>query len=497
VMRFVMRSGERSVQQAGIDQTDDRGMYRVYGLQPGEYLVTAIPRNQNLGDLRQAVMSEVEALLAQAGGGGGVGRVGGVATGGGSQQLIARASELQQQLQAQDQQESVAYAPVYYPGTASPSAASSVAIGIAEERSGVDFHLQLVQTASVEGVVMSYDGSLPQGTQVSLVPTDTGGLPSLPGMRANSSRVDQNGQFAFHNVTPGQYSLQARAVIRDTDPNETEAPQGRGGRGGRGGFGGRGGPVAQVLWAAADVNVSGTNLTNMNLSLQPGMTVSGRLEFEGMSAQRPEDLTQVRITLTPRGQSNFELGGVPPAQVDEAGNFTINGVAPGQYSVQAGVGGGRGGRGGLGGAVGQWVLSSTRVAGVEALDFPFEVAPNQDVNGAVLTFSDRTQQLSGTIQDSSGRPITDFTIVVYPPDQRYWLPQSRRIDAARPDTDGRFSFTGLPPGDYRLTAIVDAEPGEWYNPSFLSQLMASPGSMTVSLAEGESKMQTIQVGGGF
>jgi uncharacterized protein (DUF2141 family) len=503
VMRFVMRSGERSVQQAGLDTTDDRGMYRIYGLQPGEYLVSAIPRNQNLGDLQQAVMSEVEALLAQAGaaGGGRGGRAGGLAglgaagTGGGAQVLIERAAELQQQLQVQEEQQSVAYAPVYYPGTASPSGATSVTIGPAEERPGVDFQLQLVATADVDGLVTTLAGELPPGTQVFLAPVDLGGLPNLPGLRANSSRVNQDGRFSFQDVTPGRYMLQARSTVREVDPDAEPAPQGRGGRGGRGGFGGRGGPIAQVLWAAMDLSIAGTDLSGLVLNLQPGMTVSGQVQFDG-AAERPADLTRLRVNLTPRGQQAFEVGGVPPAEVDDIGRFTVRGVAPGHYSVQANVGGpGRGGRGGGGGGgSGPWALASARVGGVEALDFPFEVPPGQDVTGAQLIFTDRTQQLSGVLQDASGRPTADYTIVAFPADERYWVSQSRRIAAARPDTDGRFSFDTLPPGQYRLTAITDAEPGEWYNPAFLTQLVGS--SMTFSLAEGEKRVQDIRLAGG-
>ena len=37
VMRYVMRTGERTLQQSGNATTDDRGMYRIWGLQPGEY----------------------------------------------------------------------------------------------------------------------------------------------------------------------------------------------------------------------------------------------------------------------------------------------------------------------------------------------------------------------------------------------------------------------------------------------------------------------------
>jgi hypothetical protein len=236
------------------------------------------------------------------------------------------------------------------------------------------------------------------------------------------------------------------------------------------------------------------------------MSVTGDVQFQGTTGQRPDDLTAIRITLTPRGPQSFEIGGIPPAEVDENGRFTITGVAPGHYMIQAGVGGGRGGGGRGGGRGGtpvtatgqnvsaQWALESARVNGIEALDFPFEVAPNQSVGGVMLTFADRTQQVSGMLQDSSGRPTADHTIIVYAADNRYWLPQSRRIASARPDTDGRYTIRNLPPGEYRLTAITDAEPGEWYDPAFLSQL--GPGSIPFTLTAGQSFVQDVRLSGG-
>src|SRR6185436_1586823 len=50
------------------------------------------------------------------------------------------------------------YAPVYYPGTTTSTNATAVALDVSQERQGVDFQLQLVQTAKVSGTVTSPDG---------------------------------------------------------------------------------------------------------------------------------------------------------------------------------------------------------------------------------------------------------------------------------------------------------------------------------------------------
>jgi uncharacterized protein (DUF2141 family) len=498
-LRYVMRTGEKTLQQVGQDTADDRGIYRIYQLQPGEYVVNALPRNMTAGDTRQALAAEVDALVRQAQAGrGGAGPdlagLAGLAAGRGAA-LGDRLAQLQQQLAQTDATPVSAYAPVYYPGTTSPSGAATVTLGVGEERGGIDFQLQLVATARVQGSISTADGQMQQNTQVALVPADRGGLPAAPGLGTNMTRVGANGEFVFNNVTPGEYVVQARSVVRE-QPAGNAAPAAGGGRGGRGAPG----VIQQVLWASAPVGVNGQDVTGLTLSLQPGMTLAGRVEFRGAAA--PVTMSNVRVSLQSRGSQALEIGPTPPAQVDDSGRFTITGVVPGRYTLSGAAGGnaGRGARGGgpagggpAAGPSGSWTLASAVVAGRDVLDFPIDIGPNEDINGALLTFTDRTQELSGTIQDTTGRPTSEFTIVVFPSDNRYWLPQSRRILSTRPGTDGRFTVRGLPPGEYRLTAVTDVETGEWYDPAFLAQLQQV--SIPISIAEGDRKVQDIRLAG--
>ena len=103
----------------------------------------------------------------------------------------------------------------------------------------------------------------------------------------------------------------------------------------------------------------------------------------------------------------------------------------------------------------------------------------------------RASSVSGVLQGPDGQPAANYTVVVFSSESRYWTPQSRRIQAARPATDGRFSFRDLPPGEYRLAAIGDVEPGQWFDPLFLRQLTAA--SMPVSIGEGERKTQDLRL----
>lgn len=522
--RYVLQNGEKSLVSAGQDQTDDRGSYRIFQLQPGDYLVSAVPRNQGF-DLRQQLQSQLEPLLQQLqAAGGGNGRAGqalaaaGNLFGTGRGQLLAdQVQQLQQQLQQQPGEQAVAYAPVYFPGTTVPAAATKLTLGIGEERGGIDVQLQLVPTARVSGTVISPDGAIPQGAQVSMQMTGQQDIPNIPGVGTTMTRIGSDGAFSFQGITPGQYALIVRAPIRQSSPDAADqaAPAGPGrGRGGPQGPGGRGGPgtIVQILWASADVTIDGRDVADLTLNLQPGMTISGRINFDPAASQPPADLTRARVNLQPVGQS-FDIGQPAPAQVDVSGSFTLTGVAPGRYSLRGNVGAavtttaggaqaGGAGPGAAGRAFGPgaasqgggWTLKSVVVDGRDTLDFPLEVKPNGNITGAMLTFTDKTQELTGTLQDALGRPTADYTIILFSADNQYWVPQSRRIMSSRPGTDGKFAFRNMPAGQYRLTAVTDAEPGEWYDPGFLSQLVGA--SITLTIAEREKKTQDIRLAGG-
>ncbi len=512
-LRSVMRTGERRLESAGTSTTDDRGMYRIYGLQPGQYVVTAQPRNTGLSILQTSIASEIEnavqqmqSALGRGAGAGQGGRAGGrggqlgdllAGIGGGRGQDVL--AQLQQQLDP-DGQPSMGYAPVFFPGTTSPSAASFVDVTVGQERFGVDFQLRLVATAQVSGTLTGTDTAVPAGAQVTLTAIDT--IPGLPGA-SQSVRANQSGAFTFRNVTPGQYRITSRAQVREAVA-AGEIQVDASGRGGRGGQGGRArglqGPVVEVLWAQADISVDGRDLEGVSLSLQRGMVVSGQVAFDGTSLMPPNDLTRMRVTLNPVGTQDAEFGGAMNTTVDTNGRFTINGVPPGRYTLRSSAPAGTGGPGvGRGGATtpggsGNWVLRSAVAGGRDTLDFPLQIEPNTSVTDAVITFSDKTTELTGLLQDSQGQATADYTIIVFATDQQYWIPQARRIQSVRPGTDGRYTVRNLPPGDYAIAAVTDVEPGEWYNPAFLQELVGA--SLRVSLSPGDRKTQDIRLAGG-
>jgi protocatechuate 3,4-dioxygenase beta subunit len=447
LMRYVFsqQSGERTLQPFGAaGTTDDRGTYRIYGVAPGEYVAQLNSPFSLPGELRQTTAQSLQSALQQSRGSGP----------GGANAAAANAV----------QAPTVGYAPLFYPGTSAPANATMIKLGPGEERSGVDIQFQLVPTARIEGTVVGPDGAPASNVQMSVLgagPSDVS-MSNILSTMFGGNRPGPDGTFTLSGIAPGHYTVAART-------------------GGPGRGGSAGGPAAPVLWAATDVDVNGQDVTGVRLTLEPGMSLSGRVAFEG-ALPPPADLTTLRVTLTPVLTGNSVAMLVPAAPADAQGRFTFGGVTPGRYRLGATSPSG-------------WALKTARVKDRDTLDIGLDVRPNDNMTDALLTFSDRSTTLSGTFQDATGRAASDYFIIVYAADRMFWSPPSRRVAMTRPGIDGKFTIRDLPSGNYLLAAVTDAEPGEWMDPAFLAQLVTA--SIKVTLAEGETRTQDIRIAGRF
>src|SRR6185436_4256220 len=103
----------------------------------------------------------------------------------------------------------------------------------------------------------------------------------------------------------------------------------------------------------------------------------------------------------------------------------------------------------------------------------------------VVTYTSKQTELTGIAVDARGAATSDFVAVVFPESREDRIPQSRSMVAGRPDQQGRFKITGLPPGRYLVAALETIEAGEEGNPELLQRLESS--AMRVSLEEDEKK----------
>jgi hypothetical protein len=349
--------------------------------------------------------------------------------------------------------------------------AGIVTVSVGEERSGVDFQLQLVPNSRVEGTLLLPDGAPVTSGTIMMVATGQASPTGFEFGGMRSARPDNEGRFSFSGVAPGQYTILSRGSPPGAPPAPPPPTAGLPGMG-----------RTPPLWAATEVAVEGQNITGLTLTLQQGMTISGKIILEG-STQPPPPLARLTVNLV-SAQNEVNLG-VSSAQVDANGQFTITGVTPGRYRLSAAIPGSRP-------DTAAWLPKSATIEGQETLDAFYSL--RRSVDDAVITLTDTPTELTGSVQDPSGRAAPEYQIVVFPTDKQYWTPQSRRIQSVKPTSAARYTIRNLPAGEYFMAAAVDIESGEQFDPAVLQQLSAA--AFRIVLTDGEKKTQDIRVGSG-
>lgn len=444
--------------------TDDRGVYRIFGLAPDDYYVVASPPREIATGAGNAVArsaAEIDVIFRQ---------LREMTHGTAAGAPAPRSPERPAALEA-GKPPAFGYAPIFYPGTPSGAEAAIVSVAAGQERPGVDLIVERVRTAEIEGVVTNAHGPLPR-VILSIAPRG----PQLRGVYGGSPVLTQpvgpDGQFRYSGVAPGQYTIYVRAS------GAQPSPSGRMG----GGVSAPGDASAQTLWAAADVNVHGQHLA-VSLDLQPALRVMGRIRFDGTSQAEP--FTGVIVlaregSMGMAGMNNTNIGTPPvaPAIVRADGTFELGGILPGTYRLSATAPMAKG-----------WWARSAIVDGRDLLDVPLVI--ERDLTNVAVTFSDRESELFGQLTGAGGAPAYETALVVFPADPALWRKGARRVQTATAASDGRFSIRGLPGGEYLLALLPDVERHQLHDRAFLDQLARA--SVKITLGEGEKKRQDFQL----
>jgi hypothetical protein len=439
-LRSVWSGGKRRLQSAGrVGQTNDLGQYRIFGLPPGDYYVSATFRG---GDM---MMVELAAASFVSGG--------------------------------SSPTPTSGYAPTYYPGTTSAPEAQRIKVALGQEMAGADFALAPVKLAKISGTVMKSDGQPASGTMVNLMPRSTENMFSL---LDRSGRTDSNGNFTLSGVTPGDYNLQVRGMSITTTMSS--------GGGGSQVFmtsrvaGPDGGGGQEAEFGTVPVTVAGEDVTNVIVVTTKGATAAGRVSFEG-SAQ-PASLTGIRVTAMstdnePTMVFPSAAGRTPPGSLDTEGSFDLRGLAGTRLLRVMGLPAG-------------WVLKSVNVEGQDVTDTGFDFKPGGAITGIDVVVTSKTTEINGTVTTANGQAVKDFTAVIFADEPARWLlPSTRYVMATRPDQEGRFKVRNLPAGDYYAIAVEYLAQGEWGDPEVLERLKGKADRLTIK--EGDSKAIQLKI----
>lgn len=394
-LRYGYAGGVRRLLPAGQgNSTDDQGSFRIFGLPPGEYVVTATI-NEGRGGFR----------------------------GGG----------------AADTEVTTGYAPTYFPGTTNAADAQRITVGLAQEVGGIGFGLSLMPLSRVSGRLIG--GAMGQFPGMVMAMPDDATRVALPNLRGGPVMAD--GTFEVNGLAPGRYTLVA------------------GGRGRRGGDE----PTGRL-----GITVAGVDLTNVTIALMPPASVAGVIVTD--TGQGGLSTRQVRIGFSPAQPGGPDAFRAPNAAIADDFTFELGGIIePGYLRVTPPRG---------------WFLKAIERAGDDVADTPIALDPGTRLAGLRVVLTQVSSAVNGTVRDDRGNAVLDATVVVFPEDERKWIVQSRHVSSARPDTNGRFEITGLPPSrEYRVVAVQGLEAGSASDPEVLAQLRER--AERLSLADGEIK----------
>jgi hypothetical protein len=242
-------------------------------------------------------------------------------------------------------------------------------------------------------------------------------------------------------------------------------------------------PLDPSLWVTMPITVADANLSNLAVTLRRGHAVTGRVEFVGTRAQPTADQVQ-RMAI--RMQSAEGRTSSPiPAEGRAAADMTFRTAtyAGGRYvgSVVAST------------IPPGWTLRSITSGGKDISVEPVDLT-DDDLNGVVITFTDQTTELSGTVMNTRSAPEPNAEVIVFPADSQIWKTTgvvARRWRNERVTRAGTFSITGLPPGEYFVAAVPGNSPTDARDPKHLETLAST--STRVRLGDGEKKTVEVRI----
>lgn len=455
-LRRTLVNGRMTMTSPTRAKSDDRGFYRIAGLQPTDYVVCACVLNSIPldGVLLTTLAAEPMQLLGIAGR---------------ALKVGADVVSLDDTLRT--------FAPTLYPNSTTIARADRVTVKPGEEKSSVDFNLTPTKAVHISGTI-SGSASPVSASNVQLIPTGESEEGAAM-MQLNPALVQPDGRFDFINVPPGRYELRVQMVqtsARGGAPTG-QAMQLLGSRMGGSGPSVQPSPTDPALFGSVSLTVGDTDMTGVSVFLKPGPVVSGKIRLVGNATPSPQSLQRLLVVvsnLTPAPGLPVQNTGFP---VNPDLTFRTPWTIPGRSRLTA-VG------------LPEFpTVKSVEVGNVDVMDTPIDI--NGDLSDVVITLSDvALSTITGTVQGTG--TAEDLTALIFPADWRMWAePEGayRRYRAVAVSRAGAFTITSLISGDYLLAVVPDPESADWQQQSRLEAL--SKTATRVTLLDGEKK--TIEV----
>jgi Carboxypeptidase regulatory-like domain len=372
--------GKQQMAPMGGGQTLDTGEYRVANLAPGRYWISAIYR------ARMMMFGEGPARNTA----------------------------------GQPEEE---YVPTYYPDTTDRANARPIDVSAGQEVPGIDIRLQKARVFRIRGKVVA-GGQPPRNMRLVLMPRERSGMMGFMG--GPGAMVKEDGSFEMGHVQPGSYFVTALPM-----------------------------PGVQNMMGKVAVDVAQGDVDNVALVLGSGSTVKGGIRIDGDTQQLEQAQGKkitfggVRVQFSPMEGMAFNNSGT---LAKDDGFFMLENVAPDKYRVVV-----------FNLPQGTW-LKSIRAGDQEVLDNGMDLSGGAPA-AVQITLGVGPGQISGIVENANKEPASGSMVTLLPDPMQEDRNYLYRV--ASTDQDGQFTLQGIPPGEYKLFAWEDIEPGSYMDPEFL------------------------------
>jgi hypothetical protein len=479
--RISYKDGWRLPIPVASQMTNDLGEYRLFGLPPGEYYVSAqvdpLIHIRSPASISIAPVAPGAAILSP-----GPGMFSAI-----PDPVFPRPEPR------------VELAPVYFGGAISEYAATALHIRPGSDLKAIEIVAKRIPSVNVSGVVLGLDskpyvpnagaratgtptfitgpngeriqvllnGAAPGGASVIVTPavnqafiatpviTVLGGVMTIAPL--TPALTNAMGQFRTTPFAPGDYLL--TAIAND--------------------------PQGQRSFAQTSVNIQDAGPSGVTLSLEPAFEIQGRIAVEGFAASAGPDLTKLSVRAA---NTITTLADALPSTPAASGVFTLKNVTSGNYVITVPPVSNMFSTVAPPDAWQNAYVKSIRLGSTDVLENGIRLlsAPSTPLE---IVIAARGGSLRGVVRNSSRTTVPNATVVLVPEEMNRLRKDLFRSAVA--DAAGGYHIEGLPPGNYKLFAWEDVESQIWHDPAFM-RVYEDMGK-AVAVAEGSS--QTVDLSG--
>jgi Carboxypeptidase regulatory-like domain len=488
-VRALMRvraAGLHHLAAGPIVTTDDRGRYRMAGLRPGTYFVyvpivaVSVPSTISVAALRPGPLLRMTVARA-AEFSGSAAAAPPLPTVGLTETTLSVLTDYPLPPRAAGGR-LLAYPLTFAGGATSFDHAQPIEVGAGADRDGHDVRLLPVPASLVPGVVDAPERGAPTRSIRLLAP----GLEELgPGSEAAIALPDVDGTFVLGPVPLGVYTLDVSTAIAEytTSPIlQARVPR-------LPGVVAQGREVTSVdplgapprmfaldpgTSARVPVVVGDAPAPPVNVRLQPPPLIRGEIKLE-LDAAHPFEPDVTRYITLDEATGRPRFVRILP-QRSEPHEFAYA-VLPAAYWLRS--------------SSATLVIKSVTCDGRDCTHQPVDVSDGRHAPDIVVTVTNATPRLSGTVQARSG-VTTPATVIAFPADPNLWTHYGlvpARFRVAPVGAAGFYQLTRLPAGDYFVVAVPAPRADSWRDPDFLRR--ASAHALRVSLGWGDVRSQDL------